>query len=78
MSKLRDNASTDDYRKAMSGEGDLGLDWKDKPHRLVYDLCNEVDRLQEELRIARGVLTPTERHRQDFLDGTFEHRQDNA
>ena len=26
------------YYEAMSGDGPLALDWKDKPHRLVYDL----------------------------------------
>lgn len=41
--------TTDDYRAALAHEGNpiLVLNWKDKPHRLVYDLCNEVERLRE-------------------------------
>ena len=38
----------------------------------------EIERLREELRIARGDFTPAERDQQDFLSGTFEDRQDNA
>ena len=36
------------YRLAPGGEGDgiLVGTWKDKPHRLVYDLCDEVARLR--------------------------------
>ena len=29
----------DDYRNAPSGIGPLAAEWKDKPHRLLYDLC---------------------------------------
>ena len=41
---------TEDYREAMAGTSDneqLNNDWKDKPHRLVYDLCREIERLQQ-------------------------------
>lgn len=34
------------YRLAPSDGGQLAYEWKDKPHRLVYDLCDEVERLQ--------------------------------
>jgi hypothetical protein len=37
--------TTEDYRNAPSGIGPLAAEWKDKPHRLVYDLCREVERL---------------------------------
>jgi hypothetical protein len=33
------------YRLAMSGEGDQVHAWEDKPHRLIYDLCGEGERL---------------------------------
>ena len=39
--------NTDDYHLAPSGIGPLAADWKDKPHRLVYDLVGEVERLQK-------------------------------
>jgi hypothetical protein len=33
------------YRLAVSGEGERASDWQDKPHRLVYDLCREIERI---------------------------------
>jgi hypothetical protein len=36
--------TTGDYRNAPSGIGPLASEWKDKPHRLVYDLCREIER----------------------------------
>lgn len=35
-----------EYRLAPSGQGPKAGQWGDKPHRLVYDLCNEVERLR--------------------------------
>ncbi len=35
-----------DYRRALGGEGPLAAQWKDKPHRLVYDLCTEISLLR--------------------------------
>jgi len=49
MARMRDGSTTDDYRIALSGEGEfgsLGYEWVDKPHRLVYDLCGEIDHLR--------------------------------
>jgi hypothetical protein len=37
---------TRSYRLAPSGEGEQAHQWKDKPHRLIYDLCTEIERLQ--------------------------------
>lgn len=38
-------------RIAIAGEGERGWEWQDKPHRLVYDLCRQVeadaDRIEE-------------------------------
>lgn len=52
-----------DYRRAVAGEGDLGVDWTDKPHRLVYDLINEVKALNKELEEAKLEI---ERHHRDL------------
>lgn len=38
-----DPHSAQDYRDAVEGKGPLAEQWKDKPHRLVYDLCRAVD-----------------------------------
>lgn len=46
---MRQGSTTDDYRNACSGKGEFGslaYEWSDKPHRLVYDLCGEVDALR--------------------------------
>lgn len=32
-------------RLAPSGRGDYRYEWKDKPHRLIYDACREIERL---------------------------------
>ena len=32
-------------RRAVSGGGDYADEWNDKPHRLVYDACREIERL---------------------------------
>lgn len=46
---------TQEYREAMSGEGELAGQWHDKPHRLVYDLCAEVDALRDVMRKGAKV-----------------------
>ena len=40
----------EDYRNAPSGVGLLASMWRDKPHRLVYDLVKEVERLRAIVR----------------------------
>jgi hypothetical protein len=36
---------TYEARLAVSGQGPLAYTWEDKPHRIVYDLCREIERL---------------------------------
>ena len=50
------------FRRAMCGEGadsflSPGYQWTDKPHRLVYSLCSEVERLTAE---RKAMATPGE------------------
>ena len=35
---------TYELRLAVSGEGPRAYDWSDKPHRLLYDACSEIER----------------------------------
>lgn len=42
--------TTIDYRKALGNTGPLAYEWNDKPHRLVYDLANAVDNLEEAIK----------------------------
>ena len=51
---------TFEARLAIGGEGPRAYDWSDKPHRIVYDLCreieknaNHVEQLERELSISR-------------------------
>lgn len=56
--------STQDYRKAVANEGPHALNWSDKPHRLIYDLCSEVEQLREALkpfRVLKKRITFLER-----------------
>jgi hypothetical protein len=34
-------------RMGVSGYGSRAMDWSDKPHRLVYDACREIERISE-------------------------------
>lgn len=43
-----DGRTTADYRDSMAKGGPMWRTWKNKPHRLVYDLCCEIERREEE------------------------------
>jgi len=43
----------EDFYMAPSGIGPLADQWKNKPHRLIYDLCREIKRLQEKTMKTR-------------------------
>ena len=47
---------THDLRIAVSGEGPRAYDWQDKPHRLLYDACAEIETQAREIERLRGVL----------------------
>lgn len=53
---------TYDLRRAISGEGPRAYDWEDKPHRLVFDACREIEATAREVEALRGEVT-----RQDDL-----------
>lgn len=44
--------SLDDYMNAPSGIGPLAAEWKDKPHRLVYDLVKRLEATQPQQSAA--------------------------
>ena len=61
---------TYECRMAVSGEGPRAFDWSDKPHRLVYDLSREVERLTETnaaLMAERTSLIETKREQIERL-----------
>jgi hypothetical protein len=45
-------------RMAPSGFGELASTWEDKPHRVVYDLCNTLSTLLQEREALRKALEP--------------------
>ena len=56
MSGMMEGTTTKDYRNAIAGEGPRAYDWEDKPHRLVYDLCGEVEMLSAKLTEASEFI----------------------
>lgn len=59
---------TYECRMATSGEGPRAYDWSDKPHRLVFDLCREIERLAAS---PAGVVKPLE-HAACVIKDAFE------
>lgn len=47
---------TDEYRRVLEGRARdfLNRGWRDNPHRLVFNLCAEIDRLRAELEAMRA------------------------
>lgn len=41
-------------RRAPSGGGDFAYQWRNKPHRLVYDACREIERLSARINDLEG------------------------
>ena len=53
------------YKTAPSGWGAKAYEWKDKPHRLVYDLCNEIAALRAQLA---ALEKESESYRKSMVD----------
>ena len=67
---------TYECRMAISGEGERAYEWRDKPHRLVYDLSRQVEadadrikQLEAKLIIAVAYI------RRHIPDSIYEQRQ---
>lgn len=45
--------TTEDFRHAVGNEGPLAGQWADKPHRLVYDLCSEIEATERKLKLVK-------------------------
>ena len=42
-------------RLAPSGRGDYKYEWKNKPHRLIYDACREIERLTAQIESMKEL-----------------------
>ena len=42
-------------RLAPSGRGDYKYEWKNKPHRLIYDACREIERLSAQIESMKEL-----------------------
>ena len=47
-------------RLAPSGEGDRANEWNNKPHRLVYDACREIERLTAIIEEPKMTIKTTD------------------
>ena len=47
---------THDLRIAVSGEGPRAYEWQDKPHRLLYDACTAIEKLEADNARLREAL----------------------
>ena len=66
---------TYELRKAVSGEGPRAYDWSDKPHRLLYDACREIERINHPIGVGDLVLIYREGMREECAVQWFEYRQ---
>lgn len=48
MPNFYDGCTLDDYWVAPSGLGPLAAEWADKPHRLLYELINYIEKMYAE------------------------------
>lgn len=62
----------DDYRNAPSGDGPLAPTWKDKPHRLVYDLCRKIEAAHVASEAAENLIVAALAVDGRFISGGFE------
>lgn len=58
LAKSSPNLSIDTqaYRLAPGGEGEHAATWQDKPHRLIYDLCGDIERLNSEVDKLEAII----------------------
>ena len=68
--RLKPGCTVTDYIDAVQGTEDsqLAQEWSDKPHRLVYDLCGEVQAQDAEiarLRTSKAELLGAAKKYQD-------------
>ncbi len=74
----RPKVDTADYRYAMSGIGPLAGQWSDKPHRLIYDLCGEIEWLRSErdrhLVACRLLVAALDGHSEDHDFGEADEK----
>mgnify|MGYP003426348881 CR=1 FL=1 len=50
---------TFDLRRAVSGQGPRAYDWSDKPHRLLYDACREIEQQSSRIQQLETELAAT-------------------
>jgi len=70
-------------KHAVQGEGPFAFDWKDKPHRLVYDagrLANEaadaLERQAAEIEDLKSLLKVSEDAKSAILEADWESYHD--
>ena len=59
---------TFEARLAIGGEGPRAYDWSDKPHRIVFDLCREIEK-NAALPAAQPHVNKTPKSEMSFFIG---------
>ena len=59
---------TFEARLAIGGEGPRAYDWSDKPHRLVFDLCREIEMYAAIPAVQPGHVNETPKSEHDARD----------
>lgn len=73
--KARMHGSINDYMIAPSGDGPLGPEWLNKPHRLIYDLCGTVQELEQQLASLTAQVETLTKERDRHQRGAEDYRQ---
>lgn len=80
----RMQGSVRDYHVAPGGDGPLADEWRNKPHRLLYDLLGEIQALTADLLASRQARAAAEQERaemiaaRDKVRASFGHGSRNA
>lgn len=61
-------------RRAVAGYGTLAYQWADKPHRLVYDACREIEAQADTIEALQARIEALEAALRDLLPEAINDR----
>ena len=69
---------TYELRLAVSGEGPRAYDWSDKPHRLLYDACREIERNAGQVTVLEDLCQQSYCDAMDYAAEAADLKEENA
>jgi hypothetical protein len=69
---------TYELRLAVSGEGPRAYDWSDKPHRLLYDACREIERNAGQVTVLEDLCQQSYCDAMDYAAEAADLKEKNA